>query len=194
MRRTIGVAVAIALSMGMMTSASASTPKLSSELLSVGQMPTGWSVDNSSSSGSIGCFSSTIMEPKGVTLTAKARVYFQSNAVNGLPALNEKLATYSNLSSAYKKIVTTLTSCKSFSGKSGGEKTTGTIGQMSFTTYGTSSAAFAVDFTVAGTAAYEDLLIIRKGNVVMSIDEGNLSPVNVKQFQGFVVKALAKVK
>jgi hypothetical protein len=70
----------------------------------------------------------------------------------------------------------------------------GTVGQMSFATYGTSSAAFALDFTIAGTAAHEDLLIIRKGNVVMSIDEGNLSPVNVKQFQGFVVKALAKVK
>jgi hypothetical protein len=27
----------------------------------------------------------------------------------------------------------------------------------------------------------------------MSIDEGNLSPVNVKQFQGFVVKALARL-
>ena len=106
----------------------------------------------------------------------------------------EKLATYSNTSSAYKKIVTTITNCKSFSGKYQGLKMVGTVGQMSFRTYGTSSAAFAVDFTYAGTAVYEDSLIIRKGNVVMSIDEGNLSPVNVKQFQGFVVKALAKLR
>jgi hypothetical protein len=181
--------------MGMMSSASAAQPKLSSELLSVGQMPVGWSVDNSSSSGGgVGCFNSRYMEPKGVTQTAKTVVYFQSSAANGLPTLNEKLATYSNTSSAYKKIVTTLTSCKSFSGKYQGHKMVGTVGQMSFGTYGTSSEAFAVDFTYAGTAAYEDSLIVRKGNVVMSINEGNLSPVNVKQFQGFVVKALAKLR
>jgi hypothetical protein len=180
--------------MGMMTSASASAPKLSSELLSVGQMPTGWSVDNSSSSGGVGCYNSTIMEPKGVTQTAKTEVQFQSSGATGLPSIAEKLATYSNTSTAYKKIVTTITNCKSFSGKYQGSKMDGTVGQMSFGTYGTSSAAFAVDFTVAGTAVYEDLLMIRKGDVVMSIDEGNLSPVNVKQFQGFVVKALAKVK
>ena len=194
MKRTIGVAAAVALSMGMMSSASASTPKLSSELLSVGQMPTGWSVDNSSSSGGVGCYNSRFMEPKGVTQTAKTAVYFQSNAANGLPVVNEKLATYSNTSSAYKKIVTTLTSCKSFSGIYQGHKLVGTVGQMSFGTYGTSSEAFAVDFTYAGTTSYEDSLIVLKGNVVMSINEGNLSPVNVKQFQGFVVKALAKVK
>jgi hypothetical protein len=180
--------------MGMLTGASASTPKLSSELLSVGQMPTGWSLDNSSSSGGVGCYNSRIMEPKGVTQTAKTEVQFQSSGATGLPSIDEKLATYSNATSAYKKIVTTITNCNSFNGKYQGSKMVGTVGQMSFGTYGTSSAAFAVDFTVAGAAVYEDSLIVRKGNVVMSIDEGNLSPVNIKQFQGFVVNALAKVK
>jgi hypothetical protein len=39
---------------------------------------------------------------------------------------------------------------------------------------------------------HEDLLIIRKGSIVLAIDEGDLS-VNVSQFQGFVKKAIAKL-
>ena len=83
--------------------------------------------------------------------------------------------------------------CKHFSGESGGQKITGTVGQMSFPHYGDTSEAFAVNFTVQGTTAYEDLLIVRKGTIVMGIDEGNLASVNVGQFQAFVKKAVAKL-
>jgi hypothetical protein len=74
-----------------------------------------------------------------------------------------------------------------------GNKTTGTVGQMSFPHYGDTSEAFAVNLTVQSTTAYEDLLIVRKGTIVMGIDEGNLVSVNVSQFQGFVKKAIKKV-
>jgi predicted secreted protein len=66
------------------TAASASPPKLSAMLLSIGQMPTGWSVDNSSGSKMVlGCFTSTFLEPKGIKQTAKATVSFDGNS--GLP-------------------------------------------------------------------------------------------------------------
>ena len=39
-----------------------------------------------------------------------------------------------------------------------------------------------------------DLLSVRKGNIIMGIQEADHPPVDVSQFQGFVVKALAKVK
>ena len=64
---------------------------------------------------------------------------------------------------------------------------------MSFPHYGDTSEAFAVNLTVQSTTAYEDLLIVRKGTIVMGIDEGNLVSVNVSQFQGFVKKAIKKV-
>jgi hypothetical protein len=64
---------------------------------------------------------------------------------------------------------------------------------MSFPSYGNASEAFAVNFTVQGTSFYEDLLIVRKGSIVMGIDEGDLAPVNVSQFQGFVKKAVVKL-
>lgn len=39
-----------------------------------------------------------------------------------------------------------------------------------------------------------DLLIVHKGNIIMGIQEADHPPVDVSQFQGIVVKALAKIK
>jgi hypothetical protein len=189
-KRTIGVAVAVALSMGMLTGASASTPKLSSELLSIGQMPTGWSVDNSSSGSGIGCLTYNL-EPKGIRQTSHASVFFAGSG--NIPVIEETLATFTNATTAYKKIVATLNGCKHISGTKGGVKATGTVGQMSFPHYGNASAAFSVSLVTQGTTIGEDVLIVRKGNVVMEIVEADLPPVDVSQFQGFVVKALAKL-
>lgn len=168
MKRTIGVAVVVALSMGMMTSASASTPKLSSELLRVNQMPTGWSVDNSSSGSGVGCLAA-ILEPKDIKQTSHVGVDFDDN--DNTPLVAEKLATFTNAKTAYKKIVATLNGCKRVSGTSGRTKATGTVGQMSFPYYGNASAAFSVSLVTLGTTFGEDLLIVRKGNVIMGIAE-----------------------
>jgi hypothetical protein len=190
MKRTIGVAVAVALSMGMMTSASASTPKLSSELLSVGQMPTGWSIDNSSSGSGPGCLAN-ILEPKGIKQTSHATVFFAGSG--NIPVIEEALATFTNATTAYKKIVATLNGCKHIIVTTGRRKGTYTVGQMSFPHYGNASSAFSVSIVAQGTTVGEDFLIVRKGNVVMGMIEADLQ-VDVSQFQGFVVKALAKVK
>jgi hypothetical protein len=189
MKRVIEVATAgaavLALSMGMLTSASAAQPKLSSELLSVGQMPTGWSIYHQASSSGTGCLAN-ILGPKGREQTAK--VAFEDNGNS--PLLEEAVATYSNAKTAYKKIATTLTNCKSVRGKG----ITGTVGQMSLSSYGNASEAFLVTLTSKDSTVDDDLLIVRKGNLIMGIQEADVSPIIVRQFQGFVVKALAKVK
>jgi len=172
------------------TAASASPPKLSAMLLSIGQMPIGWSVVSSAGGGGAGCLAN-VLEPKEIKQTAKASVSFEDNG--NVPAVDEGLATFTNAKTGYKQIVANLMACKHFSGKSGGEKVTGTVGQMSFPHYGDASAAFAVSFTAQGTEFGEDLLIVRVGSVVMGIDEGDLVSVNVIQFQGFVKKAVAKL-
>jgi hypothetical protein len=154
-------------------------------------MPTGWSIDNSSSGGGVGCLAN-ILEPKGIKQTSYASIDLDDNG--NTPVVEERLATYSNATTAYKKIVATLSACKHVSGTSGGVKGTGTVGQMSFPHYGTTSAAFAVSLLIQGTTLGADLLIVRKGNVVMGIEEVDLPPVDVIQFQGFVVKALVKVR
>jgi hypothetical protein len=190
---TIAFTTALVLATGLLgtvaTAAGASPPKLKAMLLSIGQMPTGWGVYNEPSNG-LGCLAN-VLEPKGIKQTAKASVEFVDNG--SFPAVVERLATFTNAKTAYKKIDANLTACKHLSGTTGGQKFSGTVGQMSFPHYGNESAAFWANFTIQGAKYGEDLLIVRKGNIVMGIDEGNLAPVTVSQFQGFVKKAIKKV-
>jgi len=192
---TVALAAALIVSVGVLgpsaTAANASLPKLSARLLSIGQMPTGWSVDNSTGGSGVGCLAH-VLEPKGIKQTAKAGVYFEDNG--NVPEVSEALATFTNATAAFKKMDANLTACKHLSGKSDGQKVTGTLGQMSFPHYGNASAAFAASFTTQGMTLAEDQLIVRKGTIVMGIREGNLNSVNVSQFQGFVKKAVAKVR
>jgi hypothetical protein len=172
------------------TPASASTPKLSAILLDIGQMPTGWVVDSAGGNG-LGCLAN-ILEPKGVKQTAKASVEFDDNG--SLPGVAEGLATFSNAITGYKKIDSKLNACKRLSGTSGGQRFNGTVGQMSFPHYGNASAAFQASITIEGSIIAEDIVIVRKGTIVMGLDEGNLASVKVSQFQGFVKKAVAKIR
>ena len=181
------------------TAASTSPPKLSAMLLSIGQMPTGWAVvDKSSGSGSgsssgaaLGCLNGSILEPQGVKQTAFANIDFE--LLEDLPAVGEQLSTYTNAQAAYTKIVAKLAACKRLNGKMNGDPAKGTFGQMSFPHYGNASEAFAARFTVGGVTLGEVLVIVRKGSIVMGIYESDFAPVDVSQFQGFVVKAVKKV-
>ena len=169
----------------------ASPPKLAPMLLSINQMPTGWSV-TSASSGHVGCYGNALAL-KTIKQTATAVVEFQGSS--GLPDVGEALATYTNAKAAYSKIVANLAACKHFSGTANGNKVTGTMGQMSFPRYGNASEAFAVNLTTQGVSSgLEDKLIVRQGSVIMLIQEGNLASVNLRQFKGFVKLAVAKVR
>jgi len=110
-----------------------------------------------------------------------------------LPAVVERLVTFSNAKTGYTKVVAKLTACKHLSGETGGQKFSGTVGSASFPRFGDDSAAFEANFTVQGELLGEDLVIVRKGNIVMGIDEGNFPPVDVNQFQALVNKAVAKL-
>jgi hypothetical protein len=65
---------------------------------------------------------------------------------------------------------------------------------MSFPRFGNQSAAYVFTATTNGVKAELDVLVARVGKIVAVVMEADISPVNVSQFQGFVVKALAKIK
>ena len=165
-------------------------PRLESMLLTVKQLPIGWNVDNSPGSG-FGCLHNAL-EPPGVKLTASAAVAFQDQGA--LPQVAEKLATYTTAArQAFAAITGTLDRCKRLSGTSGGQKVTGTVGQMSLPGYGDQSAAFVASFTISGLTADEDVLIARKGSVLIGLSEGAVGSPDLTQFQRFVRLALARI-
>jgi hypothetical protein len=172
------------------SAATASQTKLSSELLSVTQMPSGWSTDVQTGGSSPGCLAH-LFEPLGTKQTSSATVNFVYNGK--LPLVSEKLGTYSNVKTAYKKIVATLAGCKRVTGVSGSQKVTGTVGKLKTPHYGDASAAYAVKLVIQGTSIGNDIVIVRKGSVVMGMEEANPPPVNVSQLQRLVAKALVKI-
>lgn len=177
--------------------ATASTTRLSSELITTSQFAKGWHI-YSVSSGSVndGCLSnvvglSNVLSVKGVKQTASARVFIEDH--QSVPVVSELLATYSNVTGAYASIVKSLTACKKVNAKIFGVAVKGSMKETSLPHVGNASQAFVASTSVMGTIFDEDLIIVRKGNVVVGLIEGGLPPVNTHQFKGIIAKALARV-
>lgn len=171
--------------------ATAGAPNLSRMLLTVRDMPTGWSVDNSpSGSSDVGCLSH--LTPIGVKKTASAKVAFTLNGQ--FQELTEGLVTYASpAGKVFEKAVSTLDGCKTLSGTSDGHKVTGSVGAMSFPRVGDQSAAWSVTLELEGFTAGVDVLIVRKGPVLAVLAAESFGSPDIAQFQRFVRKALAKI-
>ena len=177
--------------------ASASTSRLSSELITPSQFAKGWHIYTlSSGSVSDGCLSnvvglSNVLGVKGVKQTASARVFIEDH--QSVPVVSELLATYAKVSSAYASIVKSLAACKKINAKIFGVAVKGSMKETNLPHFGNASQAFVASTQVMGTTFTEDLVIVRKGEVVVGLIEGGLPPVNAHQFEGIVSKALARV-
>jgi hypothetical protein len=108
------------------------------------------------------------MEPVGVRQTASASTIDIYN--HDVPIFQEKAATYSNSSKAYRGIVATLVRCL-------GRTTVGQptfpvehVSRLSAPHFGDESVGFTLGFTVAAQTFVSQLLIVRKGSIVAAIE------------------------
>jgi hypothetical protein len=165
------------------SAATVSQAKLSSELLTAKQMPTGWTVSSTTSDG-VGCVHA-LLEPAGVKQTHTAQAYFLGT-VDELPRFDEKVATYSNTKSAYKKIIAHISACHTLTGTFDGLQISGSVGPMSFAHFGNASAAFAMTVSDSRGTLHYDYLIVRKGTVLGAFLEGSYPEVIPSEFQSLV--------
>lgn len=167
-----------------------SQAKLSSELLSTAQVPTNWAMSFDTTDG-VGCVHA-LLEPKGVKQTRTAQVYFLGSD-HDLPRFDEKIATYSNTKSAYKKIIARINGCHTLTGLFDGLQISGSVAAMSFAHYGNASAAYAMTISDArGTLRY-DYLIVRKGPILAAFLEGSYPEVIPSEFQSLVNAGVKKL-
>lgn len=167
---TIVASGAIMLAPSASVASSLTATKLSSELLTLKQMPAGWTASSTTDEG-LGCLHD-LLEPSGVKQTHASQAYFLGT-VDELPRFDEKVATYVNAKAAYKKIIATINACHTTDGLVNGVMVTGTVAPMSFTRFGNASASYAmVDTDVRGTLRY-DYTIVRKGSVIAAFLEGS---------------------
>jgi hypothetical protein len=195
-RRTFGliavfaIAGAALLAPSVSFASSISQAKLSSELLTVSQMPTGWTLSSTTDEG-LGCLHD-LLEPAGVRQTHESQAYFLGT-VEELPRFLEKIATYANAKTAYKKIIAKINSCHTTDGLLNGVQVTGTVAPMSFTHFGNASSTYAMtDSDIKGTLHY-DYTIVRKGSVVAAFLEGSFPSVIPSEFQALVGKGVSKL-
>ena len=187
----IGLIVAATLTVPLTSAASTiSQTKLSSELLVKSQMPAGWTVSFTTSEG-VGCVHD-LLEPAGVTQTRTAQAYFLGT-VDELPRFDEKIATYSNTKSAYKKIIATINACHSLTGTFDGLSISGTVAPMKFAHFGNASATYAMTVSDARGTLHYDYLIVRKGSVLGAFLEGSYPEVIPSEFQSLVSAGVKKL-
>jgi hypothetical protein len=178
------------------TSGSTAAPDLQSQLIALGDLPSGWAVDNSDDdsgdSDSPSCFKAA-----DGTITKMSEAHAEANFAQsgGLPVLDEEIGYEPNgeAASNYTKAVAALSSCKSVSFDGGGTSFTGSMGQMSFEAVGSQSTAYTMNLSADNVGIVIDLVIFQVGDDFGVIEYGDLSPVDASDFQQYVDIAKKKL-
>ena len=182
---TAGLVFLIASPVGATTKA-----QVESRVLSISNMPTGWSVDDStsSSSGSIPCLKSIKSRTKH---QEKATVAYKDGS---LPAVQEIIAAGEGVSASYMKLNHALANCKTFTYSSGGQKVTGNVGPLLFPTVGSHSNAYAITLSVQGANAGVDAVLFKTGSYVGAVLYESIGTPDLSQAEAFVNEAVSKVE
>jgi hypothetical protein len=159
--------------------------RLQSSLLTIRNLPPGWSKANANSPTSKSCYSNPIWK---VPYSAKARAAFQMN--DSVPQLVELLASYPNAHAAYLQVVANLNRCTSFSETVQGQKIAGTIGPVSNKRFGNESSSYTANLTVQGTALNQEFVIARKGSTLAAVAVGDYGSVDSQLLNGLTAKAM----
>lgn len=166
---------------------------LESRLLSVTDLPAGWSVRHTAAVGSEStarsCLSSLGIKAKGWT---SASVDFVQGP--SVPSLSEFLTTGPRAKQAWESVTRSLARCTTVTLALGPLKVSGTFGTLSFPRIVAPHAAYALDFKVSRIPFRLDLIRFDADNrlgVVMYTDVGSPDVTTVAKF---VNAAIAKVK
>ncbi|MFI5035329.1 MAG: DUF4352 domain-containing protein [Acidimicrobiales bacterium] len=123
---------------------------------------------------------------------SKVEVSFQNQG--NTQGVIEAIATFTSVRNAYTKEITTLNGCHTVNGSSGGHQITGTVGAMSFPSYGRSSEAFVINLKVQGQTYVDYLLMAHVKSVMIGVQDFSSTSPSLKQFEGFVSTAVNDIQ
>ena len=175
------------------TAAAASSSQLTSELLAVTDLPAGWSTTATSSSSGGAASCKALDSGAWQSLPANAEADFTGGTLG--PELAEKLAagSASQVAAAWQAFTAATAQCASFTtpDSSGGTDKFSLAG-LSFPSYGDGTYAFALTVDADGVSASGDVVVVRKGDVLVQIFAVGLTGVPVSVVEDAVGKAVAK--
>lgn len=162
--------------------------RLQSSLLTIGNLPPGWSKTNAVTATTKSCYSNPIWK---VPFTAKASAAFRMN--DSVPQLVEQLASYPNAHAAYQQVVGSLNRCSTFSETVQGQKLVGTISPISNQRFANESSSYTANLTVQGTQLEQEFVIARKGSTLAAVAVGDYGAIDSKLLNGLTVKAMRRI-
>ena len=162
--------------------------QVKAKALSVSDLPTGWSVDNTKHTTIGGCLTPVFRDAHIIT----AKVQFSNGG--DLPALQEEVATSKSPTKTYSAAVKRLNACHFVSESIQGHPITAKIGQLSYPHVGNQSSAYNVSFSAAGISVSEDFVVLRAGAYIAAILLGDVGTADTKLLEGFVTEAVNKIE
>jgi hypothetical protein len=162
-------------------------------LLSINDLPTGWSIDNSASDSAGGPKCLATLKDSFAS-TKKANASFVDGT--SVPALVHAVGTYVDAaaaSAAFDRGTGILDGCKDISFSSDGKKYSGSIGAMSFPTIGERSKAWALSLSNSGLNIGIDVVLFLKGAAIEEVALLDLGSPNTDDLKTFCDKSLAKL-
>ena len=206
----VGLAVAALLATGLASTSQAATldATLRGHLLSIGDLPAGWSVAPVTSTevqvttSSCGQALVAVLDPAGVMSAlglAKSPLgptYETASFVEGagLPTLSEALASGAEAEEAWQQFGATLAACRAATFVYKGTKVTATGAPSAFTQLGRSSSPYAWTIREAGAPAGSDvdLVLFRTSNYYGYLSYLDVGPLQVPTVTAFARAAVAK--
>ena len=172
-------------------------PDVKGQLLTLGDLPAGWSVDNSSNSSS--STPKCVQNAKSTAAfdKAKAEADFQDGS-NGLPALDEEIVYQpGHAQQTMAKFAQVMAGCGHIEWSVSGHTLTGTVGQMSFPNLGQQTEPYQINLSTSVSGlditVGLDLIVIRQGDEIAIIYYGDLGTPDISQVQSFAEKAASKL-
>lgn len=173
-------------------------PDVKAELLTLSDLPAGWSVNNSNSDSSSSA-PKCVQNARNTTGydKAKAEADFQDGS-NGLPALDEEIVYQpGHAQQTMAQFAQVMAGCGKIQFSISGHTLTGTVGQMSFPSLGQQTEPYQINLstTVSGLdiTVGLDLIAIRQGDEIAVIYYGDLGTPDINQVQEFAQKAISKI-
>jgi len=175
-------------------STGAASTDLSKALLAVTDLPAGWTTDELSSGGTGDASCPALNSGPWKHLPQEAEADFSDGQTG--PFLLDQLAggSAAQASAALQSFVKATSQCAHFTQEASGGTNTFKLSAMSFPSYGDATYAFAVTVSQSlGLSASGDIVVVRKGGILVEITVFGLESVPVSLVEQLVTKALAKV-
>jgi hypothetical protein len=170
-------------------------PDLKAQLLTVAELPAGWSIDNSNSGGD-NTSTPSCLQWLDSELHANAKADASFVKGSDFPWLNQGIAYVGDDATASAKLSTIaaiLNGCTDLSYTSDGHKVTGSMGVMSFPNFGDQSQAWDMTLTAEGTTVGFDLVLMQKGAELEQLFYGDLDPPDLYELQTLAKSAADKM-